>query len=186
MLRKFLAGSLMAASVTGGALAASAILAGPAVADGACSSGSAQPIPLGPLGTLTVNPGNGSPSTSGTLAVCSSGSPVIDGSVTASGNAQGPSGYVIAQSAQPAGTPPQGYIGVESANGEQLAVVGCSTGAYNDGSGKPTGPSGNDGTADTAGNNVILDSNGQGSATTPASVVTGQNCGLQNQPQPQP
>ena len=216
-MRKFIVGSLLASAIGGGSLAAvAAATAGSAGATPTCYSGG-TPVALGaPLGTITVNPGKGG--TSGAIQVCSQGSSVINGTVTASGNAAPPGGYLVANgdsASNPHG--PTGYIGVEGGTGG-VAVVGCSTGDYttghgpnpndtddqtstgnNDGYTQPGYDSGgstdsdadgaaspppNDGTTDANGNNVILNSSGNGSAKNPASLVTGSNCGLANQPKP--
>ena len=193
-MRKFLVGALLVAGAGGGVVLSGVAVSG---ASPTCyTSGSPTPVAAGaPLGTITVNPGSPG-STGGTLQVCSTGSSVINGTATASGNANPPDGYVVANGDSVQNTNgPKGYIGVEG-SGSGVAVVGCSTGDYNSSSSSntpsssnddnysTTNPAPNDGTADSNGNNVIVDSSGAGSITNPPSLVTGQNCGLQNQPQP--
>ena len=190
-MRKFIVGSLLASAIGGGSMAVvAATTAGSAGADPTCYSGG-QAVPVGaPLGTITVNPGNGG--TSGAIQVCSQGSSVINGTVTASGSATSASGYAIANgntAENPNG--PTGYIGAEGGP-SGAAIVGCSSGDYNngtdsnnDGSTGTSAPGPNDGTTDANGNNVILNTSGGGSATSnPSVVATGGKCSLSNQPTP--
>ena len=213
-MRKLIISALLVAGSGGGVLLSGVMTSS---ASPTCDPGG-QTVPAGPLGNITVNPGSGTPSTSGTLQVCSEGSSVINGTATASGSggSSGVGGYAIANgdSAQnPHG--PTGYIGVEGGagpSGGSAAVVGCSKGDYttgygtdssdNDGDGPSTGNSDgytqktdgdsddgtappNDGTTDANGNNVIVNSSGQGTATSnPSGIVTGGNCSLSNQPAP--
>lgn len=189
-MRKFIVGSLLASAIGGGSLAAvAAATAGSAGASPTCYSGGQALPAAGPLGTITVNPGSGG--TAGAIQVCSEGSSVVNGTVTASGSATTASGYAVANgdaTQNPNG--PTGYIGVEGGP-SGVAVVGCSKGDYNNGTDSNNdGTSGasaagpNDGVTDSNGNNVILNSSGQGSATNPAVVATGGNCSLGNEPTP--
>lgn len=160
-MRKFIAGSLLAASL-GGAVITSAALAGSAGAstwpDPTCNPGTTAPTPLGDITVSGVNPS--SPQTTGTLQVCAENSPVINGTVSASGNANPPGGYLVADGNNSNPGAGAGYIGVEGGSSGQLNVVGCAQGDYNNGSSStPTGP--NDGTTDGAnGNNVIVGTSG--------------------------
>jgi len=177
-MRKFLVGSLVAASVGGGAVITTSLVAsGIAGADPTCASGG-QVVPT-PAGNVTVNPGSGQiPPSSGALQVCSEGSPAINGTATASGAASpgGADGYAVADgnsSNQGAGA---GYVGVEGGSTSGgAAVVGCSSGDYAT-SGTSTAP--NDGTKDANGNNVIVNTNGGGSLPgNPSTLATG-NCAV--------
>jgi hypothetical protein len=187
---RFLVGSLLAGTLGGSFLAVVvAVTSAPAGAAPTCYAG-ANNVSIGqvaPLGTVTVDPGSvpspGSSTQSGTLQVCSQDSQVINGTVTASGNAgpgagvYGVGGYVVADgSGNPNG--PNGYIGVEGGN-RPFDVVGCSKGDYTTGynssgvsqgnddqytdssyAGNSPNPAPNDsssgGSADSNGNNVDI------------------------------
>lgn len=167
-MRKFLAVSLLAGSL-GAPVVTGVLLASPAGADPVCSANT--PLPGTPLGDVSVSAPSGA-NTGGTLQVCSENSPVINGTVTASGTAAPPGGYAIANG-NDAGPGPTGYIGVEGGTGG-VDVVGCYTGDYNNGSG--TAPTTNDGQTDANGNNVIASTSGQ----VDTSTLTGP-CSVKNE-----
>lgn len=140
---RFLMSGLVTVTVGGGSLAGvAASTAAPAGAAPTCYAGAnnVAVTQVAPLGTITVDPGSipsGSSTQSGTVQVCSQGSQVINGTVTASGSAgpgsgvYGAGGYVVADgSGNPNG--PNGYLGVEGGN-RAFDVVGCSRGDYTTG-----------------------------------------------------
>ncbi|MHB8681013.1 MAG: hypothetical protein ACYDA2_02820 [Acidimicrobiales bacterium] len=176
-MRKFLVGSLVAASL-GAPVVTGVLLASPAGADPTCSSSNtALPIPAGtPLGAISVSVPTFPPTTTGTLQVCSEGSAIINGTATASGSGgpSGVSGYAIANGNDTGS--PQGYIGVEGGGGPgggSANVVGCSSGDYNGGNGP------NDGHTDANGNNIIVGT----PDTVDLATLTGQ-CSVANEPAP--
>jgi hypothetical protein len=182
-MRRFLVGSLVAASIGGGVviMGATSALAGPTEQ---CTTA----LPATPLGTTSVLPPGGA-STSGELQVCENNSPVVDGTLTAEGNANPPGGYLVADGS---GSPGHatGYIGVEGGTGG-ANVVGCSQGDYDNGSStnpanndglngtQAPGPNDGSGTTDANGNNVIVGTSGNSLAET----VTGP-CSVTNEPAP--
>lgn len=182
-MRKFLVGSLLVATIGGGAVvmgASSAFASGPTEQ---CNTYA----PATPVGTTGVDAPGGA-NTSGELQVCENNSPVIDGTATASGNANPPGGYLVADGS---GSPGHatGYIGVEGGT-SGANVVGCSAGDYNntnpsssnggtnsDGTGGTSAPSPNDGVTDGSnGNNVIVGSSGN----TLADIASGP-CSVTNE-----
>ncbi|HUC36966.1 MAG TPA: hypothetical protein VMR97_07580 [Acidimicrobiales bacterium] len=183
-MRKFLIGSLLAATFGGGAVSAGVVLASPAFATGPTTQCNTS-LPSTPLGTTSVLAPSGA-STSGELQVCESGSPVIDGTATAegSGGSSGVNGYAVANGDP--GTNATGYVGVEGGagpSGGSANVVGCSSGDYNNGTNSNTdgtngtsAPGPNDGVTDSNGNNVIVGSGGN----TLSSVASGP-CSVTNE-----
>jgi len=126
-MRKFLTGSLLAASLGGGVVLTGTVLAGPAGASPTCAPGGQG------AGGITVNPGSSQvPPSSGTLQVCAENSSLpIEGTVTASGSASTASGYAVADGNDTNPGAGSGYVGVQggaSSGGAQ--VVGCSSGDY--------------------------------------------------------
>ena len=104
-MRKFLITALVAGSV-----ATAGVLAAPAVAEpsGACD---------GPGGVVTQPAAPGG--TSGGIAVCVPGT----GALSASGDATGPSGYLVADGDSGNQAPANGYVGAQS-DGSSVQVVG--------------------------------------------------------------
>jgi hypothetical protein len=182
-MRKFLVGSLLFAAAGGGVVlsgAASSFATGPTEQ---CNT--AVPAPTNALGTTSVLAPSG-PNTSGELQVCEDGSPIVDGTATAEGNANPPGGYAVADGSGAPGHA-TGYIGVEGGTGG-ADVVGCSQGDYNNGTNSNTdgpnntsGPGPNDGagTTDANGNNIIVGTDGNSLAET----ATGP-CSVTNEPAP--
>ncbi|HAM03875.1 MAG TPA: hypothetical protein DCQ30_16865 [Acidimicrobiaceae bacterium] len=142
---------------------------------------SAPSTPLGDTSVLAPGGAN----TSGEIQVCEANSPVVNGTVTAEGNANPPGGYLIANGDP--GSNATGYIGVEGGT-SGANVVGCSSGDYNNGTNSNTdgtngtsapGPNDGTGTTDANGNNIIVGTGGQSLAQT----ATGP-CSVTNEPKP--
>lgn len=173
-MRRFLVGSLLAASIGGGVvMTASTAFAGPTEQ---CNT-YAPATPVGTTGVLAPSGAN----TSGELQVCENNSPIVDGTVTADGNANPPGGYLIANGSGAPGHA-TGYIGVEGGT-SGANVVGCSAGDYNngtnsnnDGTSGTSAPGPNDGVTDSNGNNIIVGSGGN----TLADVASGP-CSVTNE-----
>ena len=188
-MRRFLIGVLVAGAAGGGVVLSGVVAASASGPTTQCNTN----VPVGPLGTTSVLAPSGA-NTSGELQVCESGSPVIDGTATAEGNANPPGGYAIADGS---GSPGHatGYIGVEGGT-SGANVVGCSQGDYDNGQAPPNnsnsdgtsstgtpqnapGPNDGAGTTDSNGNNIIVGSGGNSLAQT----ATGP-CSVTNEPAP--
>lgn len=180
-MRRLIVGALLVAGSGGGVVLSGAMTASAAGPTQQCTT-SAPSTPLGQTSVLAPGGAN----TSGEIQVCENGSPVVDGTATAEGNANPPGGYLVADGS---GTPGHatGYIGVEGGT-SGANVVGCSQGDYNNGTDSNTdgtngtsaaGPNDGSGTTDANGNNVIVGSSGNSLAET----ATGP-CSVANEPAP--
>jgi hypothetical protein len=126
-MRKFLVGSLLAASVGSGAVIMSGTLA--ANADPTCFTGGTGT----PQGQPVSVAENVDQSGSGWIQVCTSGP--VGGTVTAAGavnqsNPQQSAGYIVADGNSANPGPLGGYAGVSSADN---GIVACAAGDYNNG-----------------------------------------------------
>lgn len=189
-MRRFLVGVLVAGAAGGGVVLSGVVAASASGPTTQCNTS----VPLGPLGTTSVLAPSGA-NTSGELQVCESGSPIVDGTATAEGNANPPGGYAVADGS---GSPGHatGYIGVEGGT-SGANVVGCSQGDYDNGQAPPNnsnsdytnpttgqtsnapGPNDGAGTTDSNGNNIIVGTGGNSLAQT----ATGP-CSVANEPAP--
>lgn len=163
-MRRLLVGAVLVAGSGVGVLL-SGIATSSASPSQQCGSSPAVAVPG--LGTTTFLLPGGAAS-GGELQVCENNSPVVDGTVTAEGNANPPSGYLIANGDSSQSGHATGYIGVEGGT-SGANVVGCSQGDYNNGTDSNTdgangtsapGPSDGSGTTDGNGNNVIVGTSG--------------------------
>lgn len=89
-----------------------------------CPSG-ATPL----VGGTSVSHAGTPTSGGGRLTICTTGTGVLDGTVTASGNAFDRQGYVVSDGQPHDPGPLAGYLGVDTQHG--LTVVGCGGGDYN-------------------------------------------------------
>jgi hypothetical protein len=187
-MRRILVGVLLAGAAGGGVILSGVVAASASGPTMQCNS----TLPSTPLGSTQIDQPGGA-NTSGEIQVCETGSPIVDGTVTAEGNANPPGGYLVADGS---GSPGHatGYIGVEGGT-SGANVVGCSQGDYDNGSstnpanldgtsstGQPEqapGPNDGTGTTDANGNNVIVGTSGNSLAET----ATGK-CSVTNEPAP--